>query len=122
MFLDSGKIKAKVPARFSDDYPDDGPIEEEGDYSTLASTNFDYIKLLILFIKLTCVQIFIHYYFPLSIKNILKKKYFSLNNLILSIYIILYNYTYLYIIISLRLKLGMLIIGYAITIVTKVCC
>jgi len=27
-----------VPARFSDDYPDDGPIEEEGDYSTLAST------------------------------------------------------------------------------------
>jgi len=76
LFLDSGKIKAKVPARFSDDYPDDGPIEEEGDYSTLASTNFDYIKLLILFIILTCVQIFIHYYFPRSIKNMFKKKVF----------------------------------------------
>ncbi|XP_027851804.2 focal adhesion kinase 1 isoform X4 [Aphis gossypii] len=38
---DSGKIKAKVPARFSDDYPDDGPIEEEGDYSTLANCNYE---------------------------------------------------------------------------------
>jgi len=38
---DSSKIKKiKIPARFSDDYPDDGPIEEEGDYSTLASMNF----------------------------------------------------------------------------------
>lgn len=104
-----------MPARFSDDYPDDGPIEEEGDYSTLASTNFDYIKLLILFIILTCVQIVIHYYFPRSIKNIFKKKYFSLNNLI-------FFYILYYIIISLRVKLGMLIIAYDITIVTKVCC
>jgi len=41
IFADSSKIKKiKMPARFSDDYPDDGPIEEEGDYSTLASMNF----------------------------------------------------------------------------------
>lgn len=42
LFTDSGKIKTKTPARFSDDYPDDGPIEEEGDYSTLASMNLNY--------------------------------------------------------------------------------
>lgn len=42
LFIDSGKIKTKTPARFSDDYPDDGPIEEEGDYSTLASMNLNY--------------------------------------------------------------------------------
>jgi len=41
-FADSSKMKkTKVLARFSDDYPDDGPIEEEGDYSTLASMNFN---------------------------------------------------------------------------------
>lgn len=49
-FIDSGKIKTKVPARFSDDYPDDGPIEEEGDYSTLASTYFGCINLLYILI------------------------------------------------------------------------
>jgi len=37
LIADSEKLKSKTPARFSDDYPDDGPIEEEGDYSTLAS-------------------------------------------------------------------------------------
>lgn len=42
LFVDSGKIKTKTPARFSDDYPDDVPIEEEGDYSTLASMNLNY--------------------------------------------------------------------------------
>ncbi|XP_026813517.1 focal adhesion kinase 1 isoform X3 [Rhopalosiphum maidis] len=41
---DSGKIKAKVPSRFSDDYPDDGPIEEEGDYSTLANCNYELYR------------------------------------------------------------------------------
>ncbi|KAL4089992.1 hypothetical protein QTP88_024910 [Uroleucon formosanum] len=41
---DSGKIKTKVPARFSDDYPDDGPIEEEGDYSTLANCNYELFR------------------------------------------------------------------------------
>lgn len=42
LLVDSEKIKTKTPARFSDDYPDDGPIEEEGDYSTLASMNLNY--------------------------------------------------------------------------------
>ncbi|VVC25353.1 Hypothetical protein CINCED_3A014359 [Cinara cedri] len=41
---DSGKIKTKVPARFSDDYLDDGPIEEEGDYSTLANCNYELFR------------------------------------------------------------------------------
>lgn len=45
LFTDLGKTKSKVPPRFSDDYPDDGPIEEEGDYSTLASMNLNYFLI-----------------------------------------------------------------------------
>ncbi|XP_025407805.1 focal adhesion kinase 1 isoform X2 [Sipha flava] len=41
---DSGKIKSKVPPRFSDDYPDDGTVEEEGDYSTLANCNYELFR------------------------------------------------------------------------------
>lgn len=54
LFLDSGKIKSKASARFSDDYPDDGHIEEEGDYSTLASMNLSYL-LIINTYKILCV-------------------------------------------------------------------
>lgn len=41
LFIELGKMKSKAPTRLSDDYPDDGPIEEEGDYSTLASMNLN---------------------------------------------------------------------------------
>lgn len=41
LFIELGKMKSKGPTRLSDDYPDDGPIEEEGDYSTLASMNLN---------------------------------------------------------------------------------
>lgn len=43
LLTDSEKIKSKELAKFPDDYLEDGPIDEEGDYSTLASMNYYYI-------------------------------------------------------------------------------
>ncbi|XP_050545837.1 focal adhesion kinase 1 isoform X2 [Daktulosphaira vitifoliae] len=40
-----GKTKVKDGhSKFSEDYPDDGPLEEEGDYSTLANCNYELFR------------------------------------------------------------------------------
>ncbi|XP_050427745.1 focal adhesion kinase 1 isoform X2 [Adelges cooleyi] len=42
---EQGRAKVKSsPARFADDYTDDGPLDEEGDYSTLANCNYELFR------------------------------------------------------------------------------